>query len=61
MSRLKTECFWVKMAMLFFDIIIISTRACEFANPRPGSQLKTKGNYIPVFYFDCEKYKFLYF
>ena len=42
MSRLKTECFLVKMAMVFFYIIISTTRACEFANPRAGSQLKIK-------------------
>ena len=44
MSRLKSRCLELKMSMLFWDILLILTLPCEFANHRAGSQLKTKFN-----------------
>ena len=46
MSRLKSRCLKPKIAMIFFDSIII-TLSCEFRSHRAGSQLK-----IQVLKFD---------
>ena len=40
MSRLKSECFWVKMSMFFLDTSSSIALSCEVANHRAGSQLK---------------------
>ena len=40
----KSRCLELKMSMLFWDILLILTLPCEFANHRAGSQLKTKFN-----------------
>ena len=41
MSILKSHCFYVKMPMVFWDLIILHhTLSCEFRVHRAGSQLK---------------------
>ena len=41
MSMLKSHCFYVKMPMVFWDLIILHhTLSCEFRVHRAGSQLK---------------------
>ena len=48
MSRLKNRCFYVKIAMLFLDLV--TTRSIDIRVHRAGSQLKINTNYINMQY-----------